>query len=98
MRRRQFISLLSGAAVAWPLALSAQQLAKVYRIAIVHPSRPVNVMNENGNIYFKAFFSELRRLGYVEGQNLIVEQYSGEGKIAHYAEVASEVGSQAMSQ
>jgi putative ABC transport system substrate-binding protein len=91
MRRREFIGSLIGTAVAWPTLARAQQTDKAYRIAIVHPSRPVNVMNENGNIYFKAFFSELRRLGYVEGQNLIVERYSGEGKIAHYAELALEV-------
>jgi putative ABC transport system substrate-binding protein len=49
-------------------------------------------MNENGsNNYYKALFGELRRLGYIEGQNLIVERYSGEGQTAHYAELASEV-------
>jgi putative ABC transport system substrate-binding protein len=69
------------AAVAWPLAASTQQASKVYRIAIVHTSRPVNVMNKNGNIYYKALFGELRRLGYVEGQNLIVERYSGENPV-----------------
>jgi len=91
VRRRQFIGNLIGTAVAWPLAASAQQPAKVYRIAIVHPSRPVTAMNEtSGVLAFKALFGELRRLGYIEGQNLIVERYSGEGKIAHYAEVASE--------
>ena len=98
MRRREFIGSLIGTAVAWPLTVRAQQPAKVYRLAIVHPSRPVKEMNETGDIRFKALLGELRRLGYIEGQNLIVERYSGEGKIAHYAEVASEVGSQAMSQ
>jgi putative ABC transport system substrate-binding protein len=48
-------------------------------------------MNDSGTIYYKALFSELRRLGYIEGHNLIVERYSGEGKIAHYAELAREV-------
>jgi putative ABC transport system substrate-binding protein len=91
MRRREFIGSLIGTAVAWPLAASAQQPAKVYRIAIVHPSRPVTVMNETGTIWFKAFFGELRRLGYVEGQNLIVERYSGENNPAHWAELANEV-------
>jgi putative ABC transport system substrate-binding protein len=90
MRRREFIGSLIGTAVAWPLAASTQQPAKVYRLAIAHPSRPINEMNET-NISFKAFFGELRRLGYIEGQNLIVERYSGEGKIAHYAEFAREV-------
>jgi putative ABC transport system substrate-binding protein len=91
MRRREFIGSLIGTAVAWPLTVRAQEPAKVYRIAIIHPSRPVTEMNESGNIYYKALFGELRRLGYIEGQNLIVERYSGEGKIAHYAELASEV-------
>ena len=91
MRRREFIGNLIGTAVAWPLAASAQQPGKVYRIAIVVPSVPVKEMNETGNSRFKALFGELRRLGYIEGQNLTVERYSGEGKIAHYAELASEV-------
>jgi putative tryptophan/tyrosine transport system substrate-binding protein len=91
MRRREFIGSLIGTAVAWPLGLSAQQPVKVCRIAIVHPSRPVTEMNESGSIYYKALFGELRRLGYVEGQNLIVERYSGEGRTAHYAELAREV-------
>jgi putative ABC transport system substrate-binding protein len=80
-----------GTAVAWPLAASAQQHPKVYRIAIVSP-RPVEWMNEgaSGKPGFKALFGELRRLGYVEGQNLIVERYS-EGNIAHWTELAREV-------
>jgi putative ABC transport system substrate-binding protein len=91
MRRREFIGSLIGTAVAWPLAASAQQPAKVYRLAVVHPSRPVTEMNETGSNYYKGFFGELRRLGYIEGQNLIVERYSGEGNSAHYGELASEV-------
>ena len=91
MRRREFIGSLIGTAVAWPLAASAQQPGKVYRIAIVVPSVPVKEMNETGDSRFKALFGELRRQGYVEGKNLTVERYSGEGKIAHYAELASEV-------
>jgi putative tryptophan/tyrosine transport system substrate-binding protein len=91
MRRREIIGILGGAA-AWPVAARAQQPAKVYRIAIVHPSRLVKEMNESSNIpTFKALFGELRRLGYIEGQNLVVERYSGEGRTAHYAELASEV-------
>jgi putative ABC transport system substrate-binding protein len=93
MRRREFIGNLIGTAVAWPLAASAQQPAKVYRIAIVHPSAPVERMSEgeSGSTGFKAMLGELRRQGFVEGQNLIVERYSGEGKIEHYAELAREV-------
>jgi putative ABC transport system substrate-binding protein len=99
MRRREFIGRLIGTAVAWPLAGSAQQPAKVYRLAIVSPAVPVKEINETGSLpIYQALFGELRRLGYVEGQNLIVERYSGEGQTAHYAELASEVVRQAMSQ
>ena len=45
----------------------------------------------NGNRYYRAFFEELGRLGYVEGQNLLVERYSGEGRIEHFAELAHDV-------
>jgi len=45
----------------------------------------------NGRPYIRAFFEELSRLGYVEGQNLGVERYSGEGRTEHYAELAREV-------
>jgi putative ABC transport system substrate-binding protein len=84
VRRREFIGSLIGTAVTWPLAASAQQPAKVYRLAIVQPSGPVEVMSETSGLrIYKAFFGELRRLGYIEGQNLIVERHSGEGKIAH---------------
>jgi putative ABC transport system substrate-binding protein len=93
MRRREFIGSLIGTAVAWPLVARAQPPAKVYRLAIVHPSAPVERMSEgaSGGSAYKALFGELRRLGYIEGQNLVVERYSGEGRIAHYAELASEV-------
>jgi putative tryptophan/tyrosine transport system substrate-binding protein len=90
MKRREFIASLLFSAVT--PRVQAQQPAKVYRIAVVHPSASVKVMSETGSFRtYKAFFAELRRLGYVEGQNLSVERYSGEGKIAHYAELAREV-------
>jgi putative ABC transport system substrate-binding protein len=78
MRRREFIGSLIGTAVAWPLAASAQQSAKVYRIAIVSPAVPAKEINETGSLpTYQALFGNLRRLGYVEGHNLIVERYSG---------------------
>ena len=91
MQRRGFIALL-GSAAAWPLAARAQQPARVYRIALVHPSNPVSELSENGGIpYYRVFFEELRRLGYVEGRNLTVARYSGGGRTEHYADLAREV-------
>jgi putative ABC transport system substrate-binding protein len=88
MKRREFIASLLLSAV-MP-RVQAQQPTKLYRIAFVHPSLPVKEMNKASSIlYLKALFGELRRLGYVEGQNLIVERYSGEGRVSHYAELAS---------
>src|SRR5262245_1973434 len=91
MRRRAFIAgLVCTAAIS---RAEAQQAGKVYRIAIAHPSYPVSEMNEvSGRLpWFPAFFTELRRLGYVEGENLQVERYSGEGRTAQYADLAREV-------
>jgi putative ABC transport system substrate-binding protein len=91
MRRRDFITLFGGAAATWPLAARAQQPAKIKRIAFVHPSAKVSEMSVSSQTYYRAFFEELSRLGYVEGQNLGVERYSGEGRTERYAELARDV-------
>ena len=91
-QRREFITLLGGAAAAWPVAARAQQPANAHRIAVVRPSGSVADMTEaGGNPSYRALFNELRRLGYVERQNLIVERYSGEGHQERFAELAREV-------
>ena len=67
MRRREFITLLGGgAAAASPLAAWAQQAGRTYRLGCLFPpprDSPPNM----------AFFDELRRRGFIEGQNLTVE-------------------------
>jgi putative ABC transport system substrate-binding protein len=68
----------------------AQERAKQHRIAIV-ASRPVALIDDPGNLFFGAFFEELRRLGDIEGQNLTVERYSGGGRPAGYADLARQV-------
>src|SRR5882724_5518336 len=78
MHRRDFIALLGGAA-AWPLAARAQQPANMRRIAF--PSPAVKVADIGSDPNFSTFFEELKRLGYVEGTNLIIDRYSAEGKI-----------------
>jgi ABC-type uncharacterized transport system substrate-binding protein len=92
VRRRDFITLLGGAALACPLAARAQQPAKVHRIAIVSVSARVGEMSESGdNPAYVALLKELRRLGYVEGRNLVVERYTAEGREERLAELAREV-------
>jgi putative ABC transport system substrate-binding protein len=90
MRRRDFITAL-GTAAAWPLAARAQQPAKMKRIAYVSPAAKVSEISVSGRADIRAFFEELSRLGYVEGQNLGVERYSGEGRSERYAELARDV-------
>jgi putative ABC transport system substrate-binding protein len=75
MRRREFITLLGGAA-AWPVKARAQRPARVNRIAIVHPSLPITELKETGISGFRFLLKELRRLGHVEGENFAVERYS----------------------
>jgi putative tryptophan/tyrosine transport system substrate-binding protein len=88
MRRRAFIAGLGGAA-AWPVVVRAQQDGKVFRVAWVHPATPVADLTENGGYRsYRAFLSELRRLGYVEGQNLILDRYSADGRPDRYDELA----------
>jgi ABC-type uncharacterized transport system substrate-binding protein len=91
MRRREFITLLGGAA-AWPLAARAQQAVTQRRIAIFHPAIPTTLLTETGGgSAWRAFFAELRRLGYTEGENLIIERYSAEGHHERYADLAREI-------
>jgi putative tryptophan/tyrosine transport system substrate-binding protein len=90
MRRREFTAGVLLAAVPWPAR--AQQRATPHRIAIFHPAIPTALLTETGGgSAWRAFFSELRRLGYVEGENLIIERYSAEGHHERYADLAREI-------
>jgi ABC-type uncharacterized transport system substrate-binding protein len=91
-KRREIIMLLGGAAAAWPVAAQAQQAAKQQRIAIFHPAIPTSHLTETGGgTAWRAFFAELRRLGYDEGDNLIIERFSAEGHHERYAGLAREI-------
>ena len=89
MKRREFITLFGGAAATWPIQARAQ--VKIKRIAIVSTSSKVSEISVSGRPYFRAFFEELSRLGYVEGQNLGVERYYGGGRPERYAELVRDV-------
>src|ERR1700751_4822900 len=88
MNRRAFIA---GAAAVWPVGARGQQ-GTVQRIALFHPAIPTALLTEEGGgSAWRAFFGELRRLGYVEGQNLIIERYSAEGHHERYADLIREI-------
>ena len=91
MRRRDFIGGLMIAAAMG--RAQAQQAGRVYRIAFAHPTVPVADQNQasKGSLVIPAVFEELTRLGYVEGRNLLIERYSGEGRAAHYPDLARQI-------
>src|SRR4051812_44584139 len=95
MKRRDFILGLGGSAL-YSKAARGQQNSSIAqhsttkkRIAQVFPSAKVEEMKADPN--WKPFFDELKRMGYVEGENLIVERYSGEARIERYESLAREV-------
>ncbi|WP_213290966.1 ABC transporter substrate-binding protein [Bradyrhizobium sp. sGM-13] len=91
MKRREFVALL-GAVSMLPLTARAQQTAKMYRIAIMHPSHRITELNELSRFrYYREFFGELRQLGYVEGHNLVIERFSAEGRVDSYPTLARDV-------
>jgi putative tryptophan/tyrosine transport system substrate-binding protein len=83
MKRREFITLLGGAAAAWPLAARAQQ-GKAYRLGILAIARALPRA-------WDELFRGLRDHGYVEGQNLIIERRYSEGQGERWPEAASEL-------
>src|SRR5215831_2454807 len=68
-RRREFITLLGGAAAAWPLAARAQPAKTMGRIGVLGPG----LSNPFASTLYQAFLAQLRELGFSEGQNLVAE-------------------------
>jgi ABC-type uncharacterized transport system substrate-binding protein len=83
VKRRDFITLLGGAAAAWPLAARAQQSTKVVRLGYLAPARLPNLI--------EALRAGLRDFGYVEGQNLAIEYRFALGQTKSYDELAQEL-------
>jgi putative tryptophan/tyrosine transport system substrate-binding protein len=84
LKRREFISLLGGAA-AWPLAARAQQPVKLPTIGILGSGTPAG----QGQ-WYAGFVQRLRELGWTEGRNVTIEYRWAEGLDERFAEIAAE--------
>ena len=67
MRRRKFITLIGGAVASWPLAARAQEAGRTYRLGMLFPPP------REDDTAVTAFSDELRRRGFIENQNFVIE-------------------------
>ena len=86
MKRREFITLLGGAAATWPLAARAQQAERMRRIGVL-----MNVSNDEQQQYLAAFQQSLQQLGWTEGRNLQTEVRWAAGDAREIRRHASEL-------
>jgi putative tryptophan/tyrosine transport system substrate-binding protein len=85
MTRREFITLLGGAAAAWPLTVRAQQPGKLATIGILSSGTPAT----QGQ-WYAGFVQQLRELGWIEGHNVAIEYRWAEGRDERFVEIAAE--------
>ena len=85
MRRREFITLIGGAAALAPRAARAQQPGKLPTIGFLGASTP-----SNWSHWTAAFLQRLRELGWVEGRTVAIEYRWAEGRFERFAEFAAE--------
>ena len=90
MRRREFITLLGGATVAWPLAAGAQQPRKMRRIGVLWHGANA----EEEAIYLAALRQGLLDFGYVEGQNIVLEMRFPAEQYERFFALAAELAKQ----
>jgi len=80
--RRAFLGTLTGGLLATPLAARAQQMRKVWRVGVLVTANPR---------LYDGFVDELRRLGYVDGQNVVLEFRNAEGKYERFPALAADL-------
>jgi ABC-type uncharacterized transport system substrate-binding protein len=85
IRRREFITLLGGAAAAWPLAAHAQQAGKLRTIGFLNGTTP-----STAGPWVAAFVQRLRELGWIDGRTVAIEVRWAEGRFERFAEIAAE--------
>jgi putative tryptophan/tyrosine transport system substrate-binding protein len=88
MRRREFIVLLRGAAVTWPLAVLAEQPDRVRRIGIL---MLVGEADPQARAELTAFTRELQRLGWTEGQNVRIDYRWADGDVSRLQALAAQL-------
>ena len=88
MRRREFITLLSGAAAGWPLAARAQQASRVRRIGVLMNSTAENAQGQAG---IAAFAQGLQQLGWEVGVNVGIDTRWGAGDTERFRKYAAEL-------
>ena len=88
MRRRDFITLLGGAAAAWPVAARAQQPDRMWRIGVLLSQAESDPVARS---FTTAFASRLRELGWIEGKNLRIDYRWGGGDATHMLPLAKEL-------
>jgi ABC-type uncharacterized transport system substrate-binding protein len=88
MRRREFITLIGGAAAAWPLAARAQP-TKIPRIGVLSPGHSEGADASRATV--NGLLEGLRDLGYTEGQNITIEREYGEADVERLRELAAEM-------
>jgi putative ABC transport system substrate-binding protein len=87
MERRAFLgTMMTGGLLAAPLSAQAQQPGKVYRIGVLETAPMVLTA-----VNLDAFRQGLRELGYVEGQNLVIEYRSADGRADRFPDLANEL-------
>jgi ABC-type uncharacterized transport system substrate-binding protein len=89
VRRREFLSLLGGVSLTWPLSARAQQLERTRRIGILSPGRS-ELADPTFNM-LNSFLQGLHKLGYTEGENLIIERQYANGSSDQLRELAAEL-------
>jgi putative ABC transport system substrate-binding protein len=85
INRRDFVTLLGGAAVAWPLAARAQQAGKLPTIGFLGASTP-----STATPWTAAFVQRLRELGWIENRTVAIEFRWADGRRERLAEIAAE--------
>jgi ABC-type uncharacterized transport system substrate-binding protein len=85
MKRREFISLLGGAAAAWPMAARAQHPAKLPTIGFLGTTSAAT-----WTPWTAAFVQRLRELGWIEDRTVAIEWRWAEGRSERFAEIAAE--------